>query len=216
MVEELKKYIDEVFEAAPKTRAAYELKEELLANSTERYFDLVEDKVPEKEAFDIVINSIGDFDQLFEKEEIKVSSPSERDEIIKKTAFYKALAVGLYIFSFCVAFIFEELTPFGEFGFVAMLMIVALATGILVYVGAAYPKYKKTDDTVVEEFKEWNSKQKKRKSIQGSVSTIVWMIILVLYFMCSFATGAWHISWVMFLIGACAQAIVNLVFQLRD
>ncbi|MGL5434072.1 MAG: permease prefix domain 1-containing protein [Lachnospiraceae bacterium] len=216
MVEELKKYIDELFETAPKTRAAYELKEELMANSTERYFDLVEEKVPEKEALDIVINSIGDFNQLFENEEVKAVSQSEREAVVKKTALYKAIAIGLYIFGFGVAVLFEEYTPYGSLGFVAMILIAALATCILVYVSAAYPKYKRTDDTVVEEFKEWSSSQKKRKSIRQSVSTIVWMVVLILYFIISFATMAWHITWLMFLIGVCAQSIVNLLFQLND
>jgi len=217
VIEELRKYIDELFASAPKTRAAYELKEELMANSTERYFDLVEDKVPEKEAFDIVIYSIGDINQLFGQEEAEKVMQQPMDQgTLKKAAFYKSLAIGLYIVGFCVMITIEEFTAFGNLGFIMMMLIVAIATAILVYTAAAYPKYQKTDDTLVEEFKEWNSSQKKKKSIQASVNTIVWMTILVLYFLISFTTMAWHITWIMFLIGACAQAIVNLLFELKD
>jgi len=216
MVEELRKRIDELFAAAPKTRAAYELKEELMANSTERYFDLVEDKVPEKEALEIVINSIGDIDQLFAEEDTRHNVHQENNEVLKKAALYKAIAVGLYIISFCVMIVVEEFTAFGRLGFVLMMVIIAIATCLLVYVGAAYPKYRKTDETVVEEFKEWNSSQKKKKSIQASVSTIIWMMTLIVYFLLSFLTMAWHITWLMFLIGVCLQAIANLVFQLKD
>lgn len=216
MIEELKKYIDELFAAAPKTRAAYELKEELMTNSTERYFDLVEDKIPEREAFDIVINSIGDINQLFVHEEAKAKAQPVNDAALKKAALYKSLAIGMYIIGFCAMVAIEQFTPFATLGFIVMMIIAAIATSILVYAGMAYPKYKKTDDTVVEEFKEWNNSQKKKKSIQGSVNTIIWMIILVLYFLISFTTMAWHITWVIFLIGVCAQAIVNLLFQLND
>lgn len=217
MIEELRKYIDELFALAPKTRAAYELKEELMANSTERYFDLVEDKVPEKEALDIVINSIGDIDQLFIPEEARtVAQPVMDHATLKKTALYKALAIGLYIMGFCVMITVEQFTGFGNLGFIMMILIVAIATSLLVYTAVAYPGYKKTDDTVVEEFKEWNSNQKKRKAIQASVNTIVWMVILVLYFLISFTTMAWHITWVIFLIGTCVRAIVNLLFELKN
>ena len=216
MIEELRKYLEELFAGVPKTRAAYELKEELLANSTERYFDLVENGVPEKEAYDIVINSIGDIDQLFETEEPKKDSRYVDDNVVRKLALYKAIAIGLYIVGVVFAVAIDEFTPFSNLGPIMMLLIAAIATSILVYIGAAYPKYKRNDDTVVEEFKEWNNNQKKKKSVQNSVNTIIWMIVLILYFVISFTTMAWHITWVLFLVGGCAQAIVNLLFQLND
>jgi len=216
MIEELRKYLEELFAGVPKTRAAYELKEELLANSTERYFDLVENGVPEKEAYDIVINSIGDIDQLFETAEPKKDSRYVDDNVVKKLALYKAIAIGLYIVGVVFAVAIDEFTPFSNLGPIMMLLIAAIATSILVYIGAAYPKYKRNDDTVVEEFKEWNNNQKKKKSVQNSVNTIIWMIVLILYFVISFTTMAWHITWVLFLVGGCAQAIVNLLFQLND
>jgi len=216
MIEELRKYLEELFAGVPKTRAAYELKEELLANSTERYFDLVENGVPEKEAYDIVINSIGDIDQLFETAEPKKDSRYVDDNVVRKLALYNAIAIGLYIVGVVFAVAIDEFTPFSNLGPIMMLLIAAIATSILVYIGAAYPKYKRNDDTVVEEFKEWNNNQKKKKSVQNSVNTIIWMIVLILYFVISFTTMAWHITWVLFLVGGCAQAIVNLLFQLND
>lgn len=216
MVDELRKYIDNLFVDAPKTRASYELKEELMANSMERYFDLVEDKVAEKDAFDIVIHSIGDVEQLFAPEELGREIPQKDEEVIKKLALYRAIAVGLYILGVVFAIAVDEFTSFDSVGIMGMLLFAAVATSILVYVGAAYPKYKRTDDTMVEEFKEWNSNGKKKKSVQNSVNTIIWMVVLVLYFVISFVTMAWHITWVMFLIGICAQAIANLLFQLND
>lgn len=212
---ELRKYLDELFMEAPKTRAAYELKEELLANSSERYFDLVESGMPEKEAFDIVVNSIGDIDQLFETVE-PVKQNQLDDATIKKIALFKAVAIGMYILGFALMFTVSEVFNFEELGFIMMLVMAALATSILVYVGAAFPKYKKSEETVVEEFKEWNHNNKKSKAIRGSVSSIVWMLVVVLYFLISFGTGAWHITWIIFLVGGCAQAIVNLLFQLND
>lgn len=216
MNEELRNYIEELFADAPKTRGSYELKEELMANSMERYLDLVENKVPEKEAMDIVINSIGDINQLFAAEEGKNEGVPISAGALKTKALFRSAAVGLYILGFCAMVLFIEFTSLDILGFVVMMLFTAAATCILVYAGSAYPKYSRCDDTVVEEFKEWNSGQKKRKAIRKSVDTIVWMVVLILYFLISFTTMAWNITWIIFLIGACAQAIVNLLFELKD
>lgn len=216
MNEELRNHIENLFADAPKTRAAFELKEELLANSMERYGDLVKDQVTEKEALDIVIHSIGDISQLFEDETPKDPGSRMRDEILKKTALYRAIAVSLYILGVCAMIMIMEFTSYGRLGFITLLLFSAAATGMLVYVGTAYPSYRRNDETVVEEFKEWNSGQKKRKSIQQSVNLIVQMMILVLYFLISFATRAWHVTWIIFLVGACVQAVVSLIFKLKE
>jgi hypothetical protein len=46
MHEKLRKSVEELFENAPKTHRATELKEELLANLTDKYDDLVPGHIP--------------------------------------------------------------------------------------------------------------------------------------------------------------------------
>lgn len=216
MIDELRKYIEDLFTEAPKTRAMYELREELMSNSTERYFDLIEDKVPEKEAFDIVVNSIGDVSQFFSASEGTRSVPLVDEKLVKKRALYKSIAIGLYILGFIFVIAMDEFTRFESVGMMGLLLFAAIATCILVYMNAAYPNYQKKDDTVVEEFKEWNSSSQKRKGIKSSVSLIIWTVVFVLYFLISFTTMAWHITWILFLVGVCAQAIANLLFYLNE
>ena len=60
MNERVKKYLDELFEDAPKTRKAMELKEEMMQNSMEKYQDLLSDGWSEEDAYKNVIGSIGD------------------------------------------------------------------------------------------------------------------------------------------------------------
>lgn len=219
MIEELKNQIDELFEAAPKTRAAYELKEELLANSTERYRDLTAENIPEREALDIVINSIGDINQLFVKEhqeQAYLAGQLFKAEAVKKAALLKAVGTGMYIMGFCLMMITMHFFSSPLLSWGVLIMTAAVATGILVYANAAYPKYQRGDDTMVEEFREWNSSRQIKKTFRQSVTIIVWMLILTTYFLLSFATGAWYITWIIFLIGICAHAVVNLVFQIRE
>ncbi len=50
MEEKLKIYVDDIFENAPKTKKAYQLKEEITSNLTDKYNDLV------KSDFDLYSN----------------------------------------------------------------------------------------------------------------------------------------------------------------
>lgn len=48
----------------------------------------------------------------------------------------------------------------------------------------------------------------KNGTVFGAVSGAIWALTVLVYILVSFATGAWHITWVIFLI---AVAIVNIV-----
>ena len=99
MNEELKSYLDNIFEDAPKTRAAFDLKEELLSNAIERYNDLICTGVSKEDAFQNVIDSIGDVSELFTSfNDASDDSMGRIDSQIMKLAKYKAIAIGMYIF----------------------------------------------------------------------------------------------------------------------
>lgn len=46
---------------------------------------------------------------------------------------------------------------------------------------------------------------KKRKAYQSAF----WLIVVAVYFLISFGTGAWYITWIIFLIGAATEQIVK-------
>lgn len=106
MNEKIKKHINLLFQEAPKTRKAMDLKEEMLQNTMEKYQDLLKEGYSEEDAFQNVISSIGDVSELFEElEEKNLFNLSEADR--RKKAMLTAVAVGLYIFAgiaffFCV------------------------------------------------------------------------------------------------------------------
>ena len=77
------------------------------------------------------------------------------------------------------------------------------------------PKYLKEDDTMVEEFREWQADTQERKQMRGAVSTALWTLILVLFFIFSFTTMMWHISWVIFIIGALVESLINIFFAMQ-
>ena len=70
------------------------------------------------------------------------------------------------------------------------------------------------DDSEDEEENEslMTPKQKLRKSIDSLIGTVT----VVLYFVISFATGAWGITWVLFLISGAVKGLVSAILDLKE
>lgn len=223
--EKLRAQLDILFADAPRTRAAYELQEELLANCLDKYEDLVRQGTPEEQALENVIGSIGDVNDLIaalpgEKSTLAVRQAG--DEHRRKSATITAIAIALYFLAGIVFFICAWLSSFTGIDSLSYLSLILAAliamvpTCMLVYNARRYPKYEKTEETLVEDFKAWNSESKKMKSLRGAISSLIWTLTVVLYFIISFVTMAWPYTWIIFLIAVCAEAVVTLVFRFKE
>ncbi len=223
MKEKIVEHFNQLFEDAPKTRKALDLKQEMTQNAMDKYEDLLKDGYSEEDAYQNVIQSIGDVTELFEEvAEKNLLELPEKDR--KKRAMLKATAVGLYIFAGVVFFAcgMLEFMPgnygidFDTLGLVLAGLICIAPTIMMVYAANMYPDYnKKEEESMVEEYKHEKYLNNRDKSIMGAVSCIVWTVALVVYFLVSFITEAWYITWITFLIAACAQSVVALVFSLQ-
>ena len=60
-----------------------------------------------------------------------------------------------------------------------------------------------------DEEDEWENTVKNKTEI---VNSIVWILSVVAYIIVSFKTGAWHITWVIFLIAIAISSLVKLIF----
>ena len=124
----------------------------------------------------------------------------------KKAKFARniAISVALYIISL-VAIIGTSTIGQEILGVCLFFTIIAIATGIIIYSAIVYGKEK-----------EEKTKQEKRKDEVGkAVTDIIGLIGVVIYFLVSFTTGAWHITWIIFLIIGVCNAIVRLIFGLK-
>ncbi|MFT8312908.1 MAG: permease prefix domain 1-containing protein [Clostridium sp.] len=217
MYEKFRKKVDELFENAPETNRARELKEELLANLMDKYNDLVATGKSEEEAFNIAISGIGDVDELIrglKEKDVLDYAQIQKDR--KKSALILSASIGLYIMSVVILILCTEVFQVDDnIAVCIMLTIDAVATCLIIYNAISRPKYLKADDTIVEEFKEWKSANNKEREILKSIKSILWMIIVVLYFVLSFQFGSWAYSWVIFIIGAAIERAITLAFQLR-
>lgn len=222
MKERIRKHIDGLFKDAPKTRKAMELKEEMIQNTLEKYQDLIGEGYQEEDAYQNVVNSIGDVTELFgELEEKNLLNLPE--DLRRRRAMLKTIAVGLYIFAgamfitgmVVVDFYFYMMQEAGMLVFVATICLCIPPTCMLVYAANMYPAFSKKEENLVETYKEAVHARNKRKAVKVSVGVTIWIVTITIYFIISFATCKWDVTWITFLIGACAQAISELVFNLR-
>lgn len=219
METQIRRHVDTLFENTPPTRKAVELREEMIQNLTEKYRDLItEGKTPEA-AYNITVAGIGDVSGLLADLEKEGVTPDAFTAAREMTAMRTAIAVMMYILSvvplIVLSILFAGSIAATIIGLVFLFVFIAGATGLLIYNGLMKPKYIKQEDTMVEEFRQWQAESKDEKTMRSSVYCAVWALLVALYFIISFTTGAWHLTWVLFIIGVAVQAILNAAFAAR-
>jgi len=220
MEDKLRRYVDGLFARSAPTKRAVELKEEMLQNLHDKYDDLIsEGKAPEA-AYNIVIAGIGDVRALLA--ELEEENPDKEEMIVhdierKKSAMLTAIAVMLYILCILPMLILEIAgsSRTASIGVPLMFIFIAAATGLLVYNQKTKPRHLKGSSTMVDEFREWQAGASDRKALRRAISSALWAILVALYIIVSFMTNAWHITWIMFLLGAAVEAIINIFFTIK-
>lgn len=214
MNERLRNFIETLFEDAPKTKEAVELKEEMIQNLIDKYEDLISQGKSSESAYNIVTASVGNIDELVEQ----LTKPDNHDHYQKEAikarkinAILTTAAIVLYIFSIIPVLWLQD-----ERGIILMFVIAAIATGMIVYGNLSKPKYLKKEGTVVEEFKEWQQNDPKNKQLYKAINSAMWSLIVVIYFVVSFFTGAWYITWIIFLIGGAIESIIKAIFEMKN
>ena len=84
---------------------------------------------------------------------------------------------------------------------IVFLIIIALATGLLIYNAILNKKEKK--------------QKTREEKLVSQINEIITIFILVIYFIVSFTTMAWHITWILFIINVLIEEIVKLIFSLK-
>lgn len=209
MNEKLRNYIDSLFADAPQTVRAVELKEEMFQNLMDKYNDLISQGKSEEAAYNIAVASIGDVDSLIAglSEGGTVQGQINR----KRNALFVSIAVALYILSPVPVILLQN-----TMGVMLLFVFVAAATGLLIYNGATHERYVKADDTMVEEFKEWKQNSRQKNKAADAIIGSVWLIAVCVYIVVSFMTGAWHITWLIFLITAAVVSMIKGIFMLKQ
>jgi hypothetical protein len=134
----------------------------------------------------------------------------------KKSALIVSVAVMLYIFSIAILILTAEVFKLDGGIAVSLMFIVAgAATGLLIYNGMSQPRYRKANNSVVEEFKEWKSTKDNNVSVRRSISSALWTLTVALYFIISFVFDIWGVSWVIFIIAVAVEQIIKAYFEMK-
>ena len=204
MREQLIQYVELLFAGA---RDCEDIKQEILQNTLDRYDDLVASgKVPEA-AYRLAIAGIGDINEILGTTVPPVAAlnPAEKsdggDNFAKK--ILRATAVGLYIISILPLIILCEL-GMEILGLCGTLAIVAVAT-VMIMLGAKKEK-------PAEQEKDEEPQSELSKSLIG----LIWALGLGVYFLVSFTTGAWHMTWVIFPILGALDSLVSAIIRNRE
>lgn len=167
--------------------------------------------VPLCELFEIGVEELltGKKPEPTERKEEKVLT---RQELKEKSAKVVSTSVFLYIFSVVVLIV---ATSFGVDSIIAtgiFLLIIAWATARIVYHYMSHPKLDEIEEVQTEEEMK---KEKKQNTLQKQINEIIMSIATAIYFIVSFLTMAWHITWLIFIIASLICQVVKLIFLLK-
>lgn len=206
MRQKLINYIEFLFKDAPEQA---DLKNEIMLNSLDKFDDMVSGGMSEDDAFNSAVSGIGDISTLLGEGRNKELVTNKSN---KPRAVLLAIAVALYILCVVPCIIFEDNDTVGPS---LMFAMIAIATGLIIYRSTAYKKYEEKEDA--EPGAKNNEPQNEgTRMLKKSVQAAFWMICVATYFFVSFATGAWYVTWVIFLIGGAVSGIIDAVFSLRE
>ena len=206
MREQLIQYVELLFAGAPDSE---EIKQEILQNTLDRYDDLLEQGKKPEAAYRLAISGIGDINEILgnpipapQPQTVKEAIHEEVDDIRSKKL--RAVAIAMYILCAVPLIILSE---FGmdTLGLCLTLALVAAAT-------YAMTISKKKDDD--EEEREEAPRPK--NELHESINSLIWAVGLAVYFIVSFATGAWYITWVIFPLIGCVQGLVKACMDLKE
>ncbi len=215
MNRKIKNYVDVLFNDIPMTRKAAELKEEILSTLGEHFDAHIAEGKSENQAYTEALSDMGDIDELLESIAPEKELKPKIDEYRRKRAQNTATAVMLYIFggllicalpAICSVFDIWDEDKAGVLGFTLMLVCVAAATGLLIYTRMSVPQ--DVEPFLTKKEKRFDSSTPKGR-YWSSLSKLFWIVVTVIYLAVSFATGAWYISWLIWLIASAVwQAIL--------
>ena len=206
MREQLTSYVDLLFAGADD---ANEIKQEILQNTLDRYDDLIgQGKSPEA-AYRLAISGIGDINEIlgndiqqltqFQTNSTSTAIPAAKP-VWKK--ILTALGICLYIMCPIPLFVLQDAT-----GLCGLLVFVAVATALVIISGG------KSND---RKEKTASAAATPKSKLREAIDSIIWVIGLCCYFILSFLTQAWYITWVIFLLTGAVQGLVTACIDLKE
>ena len=214
MRDQLIQYVSLLFAG---TENCEDIRQEILQNTLDRYDDLVAQGKSPESAYRLAISGIGDISEILSGEQTFTASPRtnepepEADTPTKK--LLRTIAIALYILCAAPLIILSE---FGmdNLGLCCTLAVVAVATVLILLGKKNGPGEDTQEHTASAQAQE--TSESPRQELRKSIKSLIWAIGLAAYFIVSFSTGAWYVTWVIFPIIGAVQGLVIACLDLTE
>lgn len=214
MRDQLIQYVSLLFAG---TENCEDIRQEILQNTLDRYDDLVAQGKSPESAYRQAISGIGDISEILSGEQTFSASPRtnepepEADTPTKK--LLRTIAIALYILCAAPLIILSE---FGmdNLGLCCTLAVVAVATVLILLGKKNCPREDTQEHTASAQAKE--TSESPRQELRKNIKSLIWAIGLAAYFIVSFSTGAWYVTWVIFPIIGAVQGLVIACLDLTE
>ena len=214
MRDQLIQYVSLLFAGAENCE---DIRQEILQNTLDRYDDLVAQGKSPESAYRQAISGIGDISEILSGEQTFTASPRtnepepEADTPTKK--LLRTIAIALYILCAAPLIILSE---FGmdNLGLCCTLAVVAVATVLILLGKKNGPGEDTQEHTASAQAQE--TSESPRQELRKSIKSLIWAIGLAAYFIVSFSTGAWYVTWVIFPIIGAVQGLVIACLDLTE
>lgn len=202
MKEQLKSYVELLFAG---TEGASEIQQEILQNTLDRYDDLVSQGKSPEAAYRLAITGIGDISEILNTNIQPVTDKPITSKESNPTPIWKkllrAISVLLYIISPIPLFVVQNAA-----GLAGLLAIVAVATALII-IASGKETAKKSQE------REYSNKENETVK---AINSFIWTLSICGYFVLSFVTEAWYITWVIFLIAGAVEGLVKACIDLKE
>ena len=128
-------------------------------------------------------------------------------EYHKKKALYTTIAVMLYILSVVVIIFFSVVLRSPVIGVCVFFLVIAIATGMLIYIEMTKPLDK---NHVVK-----RKIVTKEDRLYKQITSVLALLVLAIYLIISILTMRWDITWILWIVYALLTEIIKLVFSLK-
>lgn len=205
MREQLIQYVNLLFAG---TMDCDEIRQEILQNTLDRYDDLLDQGKAPEAAYRLAISGIGDINEILSPQSQPIPSPnnSTSEQANPSRKLLRAIAIALYILCAVPVIISDG----SNIGVCLTLLIVAAATAMIVIAGKG--KTNDSENIPDQAVQNHSPENQLRKAIHSTV----WLLGTCVYFVMSFLTGAWYITWIIFPTLACFQGLINAIIDLKE
>ncbi len=204
MREQLIQYVQLLFAGA---QDCEDTKQEILQNTLDRYDDLIADGKSPEAAYRLAIMGIGDINEILGAAPCAtLSAPAvetkpEKQDTAPQNELSKSVSGLIWAVGIALYFLISFITCAWHITWVIFLIIPAVQSLVRLLL-------ERRDADKVP----YSGSRQLKKSLDG----IIWLLGLALYFIVSFATGGWYITWVLFLITAAVQGLARAILDLKE